>query len=149
MATADTSTNQAEDQEKLREEWLERLSELVETVCSWVQELDWSTRRIEKKLEDSQLGTYKAPALLLQKETVRVLLEPIARFAPGVEGVVDLYLMPAYDDIATLYFYDGGWQLHYMSPTSPTVDTIREAEHKSLSKESLQSVLEEMIKNAS
>jgi hypothetical protein len=35
-----------------------------------------------------------------------------------------------------------------MSPTSPTVDTIREAEHKPLSKESLQDVLEEMIKNA-
>jgi hypothetical protein len=148
MATAETSTNQAEDQEKLREAWLERLSGLVETIGGWARDLDWSTRQIEKKMEDSQLGNYKAPALLLQKETVRVLLEPIARFAPGVEGVVDLYLMPAFDDIATLYFYDEGWQLHYMSPTSPTVATIREAEHKPLSKESLQSVLDEMIKNA-
>jgi hypothetical protein len=148
MATADTSTNQAEDREKLREEWLERLSGLVETIRSWAQDLDWSTRQIEKKMEDSQLGTYKAPALLLQKETVRVLLEPIARFAPGVEGIVDLYLMPAFDDIATLYFYDDGWQLHYMSPRSPTVATVREAEHKPLSKAPLQGVLEEMIKNA-
>ena len=112
MATAETSTNQAEDQEKLREEWLGRLSDLVETVRNWTLDLDWSTRQIEKKMGDSRLGTYKAPALLLQKETARVLLEPIARFAPGVEGVVDLYLMPAYDDIATLYFYDDGWQLH-------------------------------------
>jgi hypothetical protein len=68
MATAETSTNQAEDMEKLREEWLERLSGLVETVRGWAQDLDWSTRRIEKKMEDSRLGTYKAPALLLQKE---------------------------------------------------------------------------------
>ena len=135
-------------QGKLREEWLERLSGLVETVRSWAQDLDWSTRQIEKKMEDSRLGTYKAPALLLQKETVRVLLEPIARFAPGVEGVVDLYLMPAFDDIATLYFYDCGWQLHYMFPTSPTVATTREAEHKPLSKETFDSVLEAMIKNA-
>jgi hypothetical protein len=89
-----------------------------------------------------------APALILQKETVRVMLEPIARFATGVDGVVDLYLMPAYDDIASLYFYDDGWQLHYMSPKSPTVNTMREAEHKPLSKESLQAVLEDMIKNA-
>lgn len=148
MATVETSTNQAEDMEKLREEWLERLSGLVETVRGWAQDLDWSTRRIEKKMEDSRLGTYKAPALLLQKETVRALLEPIARFAPGVEGVVDLYLMPAFDDIATLYFYDGGWQLHYVFPTSPTVADIREAEDRPLTKETFESVLEAMIKNA-
>jgi hypothetical protein len=110
MATVETSANQAEDKEKLRDAWLECLTGLIETICGWAQDLDWSTRRIEKKLEDSQLGTYKAPALLLQKETVRALLEPIARFAPGVEGIVDFYLMPAYDDIARLYFYDEGWQ---------------------------------------
>jgi hypothetical protein len=148
MATADASTNQAEDKVKLRDEWLESLSRLVEEVRGWAHELDWSTRQIEKKMEDSQLGTYRAPALILQKETVRVMLEPIARFASGVDGVVDLYLMPAYDDIASLYFYNDGWQLHYMSPTSPTVNTIREAEHKPLSKETLQAVLEDMIKNA-
>ena len=33
---------------------------------------------------------YQAPALLLQKETARVLLEPVGRAAPGAEGVVDL-----------------------------------------------------------
>ena len=81
MATAETSRNRSEDKEKLREEWLEHLSNLVKTIRGWAQDLDWSTRQIEKKMEDSQLGTYKAPALLLQKETVRVLLEPIARFA--------------------------------------------------------------------
>jgi predicted PilT family ATPase len=148
MATADVSANQAEDKKKLRDEWLENLSHLVETMRVWAQELDWSTRLIEKKMEESRLGTYKAPALILQKETVRVMLEPIARFATGVEGVVDLYLMPAYDDIASLYFYDDGWQLHYKSPASPTANTIREVEHKPLSKESLQEILEEMIKNA-
>ena len=124
------------------------LSGLVETVRSWAQDLGWSPRQIEKKMEDSQIGIYKAPALILQKETVRVLLEPIARSAPGASGIVDLYLMPAYDDIASLYFYDGGWQLHYMFPTSPTVATIHEAEHKPLSKETLERVLEAMIKNA-
>jgi hypothetical protein len=99
-------------------------------------------------MEDSEIGTYKAPALLLQKDLVRILLEPIARSAPGTEGVVDLYLMPAYDDIASLYFYDGDWQLHYMSPTSPTVSTIRDAEHRPLTKDTLRSVLDEMSNNA-
>jgi hypothetical protein len=148
MATVENSTNQAEAKEKLRDEWLERLARLVATVRGWAQELDWSTRQIETKMEDSRLGTYKAPALILQKETVRVMLEPIARFAPGVEGIVDLYLMPAYDDIARLFLDDDGWKLHYKSPASPTANTIREVEHKPLCKESFQEVLEEMIKNA-
>ena len=149
MATADISTNQAEDKEKLRDEWLKSLSALVETVRGWAQELDWSTRQIETKMEDSQLGTYKAPALIIQKETVRALLEPIAHSAPGVEGLVDFYLMPAYDDIARLFFYDNEWQLHYMFPGSPTVaSVVRGSETQPLSKERFQSVLEAMTKNA-
>jgi hypothetical protein len=148
MATAETVTNQAEDKEKLREEWLERLSDLVETVRGWAQDLDWSTRRIEKKMEDSEIGTYKAPALLLQKETVRALLELIAHSAPGVVGIVDLYLMPAYDDLARLYFSDDRWQLYYEFPGAPTVTDIREAEPRPFSKETFQDVLETMIRNA-
>jgi hypothetical protein len=148
MVTAETSMNQTEGQEKLREEWLERLSGLVETIRGWAQDLDWSMRRIEKKIEDSEIGTYKAPALLLQKETIRVLLEPIAHSAPGVEGIVDLYLMPAYDDIARLYFWDDRWQLYREFPGAPTVPDIREAELRPLSKETFQDVLETMIRNA-
>ena len=83
MATADVSTNRPEDKVKLRDEWLARLSDLVETVRGWAEELDWSTRRIEAKMEDSEIGTYKAPALILQRETVRAILEPIGRAAPA------------------------------------------------------------------
>ena len=75
-------------------------------------------------------------------------MEPIGRSAPGAEGVVDLYLMPAYDDIASLLFYDGAWNLHYMFPGDPTAATIDGATAKPLSKDVLQVVLEEMIKNA-
>ena len=148
MATADHVTNPTEDGEELREQWLARLSGLVETIRDWAQDLDWSTRRIEKKMKDSQIGAYEAPALILQKETARVLLEPIARSAPGAEGVVDLYLMPAFDDVATLYFYDGGWQLHHASPGSSAIATAREAEHRPLSKEAFRSVLEAMVRDA-
>lgn len=99
-------------------------------------------------LNDSRLGKYKAPALLLQEDAIRVLLEPIARFAPGANGVVDLYLMPAYDDIASLYLSDSGWKLHYMFPETPTVATIRDTASKTLTKDSLREVLEEMKRNA-
>ena len=82
-------------------------------------------------MEDSDIGTYQAPALLLQQDTLRMLLEPIARTAPGADGVVDLYLMPAYDDIATLYFADGKWQLHYTFPDPREAPTLHPQKRKS------------------
>lgn len=131
-----------------RDEWVGRLTKLVESVEKWAEELGWSTRRIEKSMEDSQVGKYRAPALILQEEVTRVLLEPIARSAPGAEGVVDLYRMPAYDDIASLYYYDGRWQLHYAFSGSSSVATVREGVAKPLSKETFQEVLGQMRQNA-
>lgn len=128
--------------------WLDRLKALIQQIQDWSEDLGWSTRIIEKRMKDSAVGSYSAPALLLQEGTTRVLLEPIARSAPGAEGVVDLYLMPAYDDIASLYFSKGNWQLHYMWPGTPSVNTIRDAKPKRLSKRIFQRVLEEMKTNA-
>jgi hypothetical protein len=133
----------------LQSEWLDRLSTLLKLVRSWAEELDWSTRQIKKAMQDSRLGNYEAPALIMQKGATRLFLDPIARFAPGADGVVDLYLMPAYDDIASLYFVNGEWRLHYMSPGTPSVATIREAESSPLSKDTFAQVLDEMTNNAS
>lgn len=138
----------APDLDQLRDEWLQRLSDLIQMIQSWADNLGWSTRQIEVTLSDSQLGKYKAPALLIQEDAIRILLEPIARSAPGAEGVVDLYLMPGYDDIASLYFCEGGWNVHYMFPGTPTVATIRDAEARPLTRDSLREVLEEMKQNA-
>ena len=136
------------DQSRLRDEWLNRLSHLVGSIRTWAAESGWSTRQSEARLHDSQLGNYSAPALLLQFETTKALLEPIARFAPGTEGVVDLYLMPAYDDIVSLYLSDGAWHVHYLAQGAPAVETMRDAPSKPLSKETLIEVLEEMRQHA-
>jgi hypothetical protein len=127
--------------------WLNRVGDLVGRVEQWSKELGWATRRIEKRLDDSGVGTHKVPALLLQEDTVRVLLEPVSRRAPGAEGVVDLYLMPAYDDIASLYFREGNWHVHYMFPNGKAAATIKEAESKPLAKETLAAILQEMKKH--
>jgi hypothetical protein len=149
MATRKKSDKQQNDSGVLREQWLKVLADLTSNVKSWAEEFDWSTRQIAKKMKDSRLGSYDAPALLMQKETIRVLLDPVARFTPGADGVVDLYLMPAYDDIASLYLVDGEWRLHYVFPgTPPTVATIRQAESWPLSKEAIGRVLHEMSTHA-
>jgi hypothetical protein len=147
MSTAAVPKNANAD--RVRAEWLSRLAELVELVQAWSQEFGWATRRIEKRLQESQLGTYQAPALLMQKEFARVLLEPIARFAPGVEGVVDLYLMPAYDDIASLSFHDGVWRVHSWPRGERVLSVDPESNPVPLSKESLRAILDEMSNHAS
>ena len=131
-----------------RHEWLERLRKLVATVKGWADELDWATRVVNKKMEDAEIGNYKASALLLQKETVRLFLEPVARSAPGTEGVVDLYLMPSYDDIASLYYDNNRWNVHYLFEEAPTVGNIFEGKAKPLTKATIEKVFDEMSAHA-
>lgn len=128
--------------------WLERLDALLTNLDGWAREFGWSVRRIEKLVEDAELGPYPAPALLMQRESVRIIAEPISRSSPGTQGVVDLYLLPAFDDIASLYFSAGAWRLHYMFPHSPTVGDIRQTEANLLDKESFGKVIEAMTQNA-
>jgi hypothetical protein len=133
---------------KDRSIWIDRVASLVGEVEQWAREMNWSTRRLEKKLDDARIGKHRVPSLLMQEDTCRVLLEPVGRSAPGAEGVVDLYLMPAYDDIAGLYYYGNRWNLHYMFPATRPAATVREAEAMPLSKETLGRVLMEMRQNA-
>ena len=56
-------------------------------------------------------------------------------------------LMPAYDDIASLYYEDGRWTLHYLSGGTGAANP-REAPAKPLSQETLQEVLAEMRQHA-
>ncbi|HJT32504.1 MAG TPA: hypothetical protein VJ783_10710 [Pirellulales bacterium] len=142
------SNRRTGDSAALLDEWRGRLTELMASVKNWVEELDWSTRLISKKMHDSTLGAYEAPALLMQKETTRVLLDPIARFAPGTDGVADLYLMPAYDDIVNLCFVEGQWQFRCAPSGERANDASREFENQPLSKENLSRILDEIAAHA-
>ena len=148
MASVETTKDEIAVRESLKAEWLESLNALVESIEGWSRELGWSTRRIEKKLDDPEIGAYQAPALLMQEETTRALLDPIGRSTPGSEGVVDLYLMPAFDNIARFYHRDGQWWLHHATPETRGDGAILEIKPASLSKESLRGVFESMKKNA-
>jgi len=132
----------------MRQEWLLKVQKLVATVKRWADELGWATRVVDKKMEDAEIGNYTAPALLLQQESIRLFLEPVARSAPGAEGLVDLYLMPSYDDIASLYYYDNRWNVHYRFEDAPVVGNIREAEARPLTKATLRSVVDDMKAHA-
>src|SRR5208283_5763741 len=93
-----------------------RVDALVEQVREWVEPHEWVTKEYPKKMRDIDRQIYPISALFLQKGPVRVLLDPVAYDVPGAEGVVDLYLMPTYDDMASLYFEGDGWVIHYAFP---------------------------------
>ena len=128
--------------------WIQRVSDLVKSVQNWARNLGWSTKRIDKKIEDDRLGNHRAAALVMQEDTVRILLEPISANAPGSDGLVDLYLMPGYDDIANLYHKEDGWHVHYVFPTQRAVPGIETEETLPLSKETFGIVLGELKKHA-
>ena len=148
MASLETKRPQVNNPDATRDDWLATLHELLALVRRWTEAAGWRTRVIEKSMEDSALGQYKAPAMLIQRETVEVILDPVGRFAPGTDGVVDLYLLPAYDDIASLYLVDGVWKLHYASRSTAVVPRIRLAESIILDEASLNRVLNEIAAHA-
>ncbi len=135
--------NDALRRAKLRRTWIERLHKLVNTVKTWAEELEWATKVVDRKLEDPDIGAHIAPALLLQNEAVKLFLEPVSRVAPGTEGVVDLYLMPSYDDICSLYYYNGKWNVHYAFGDDPHQNRL-ESESRPLTKSTLKRVFDEM-----
>lgn len=91
--------------------WQMRLESLLAQLMEWAKDFNWPVRKISKSMTDQNGHAYAAPALIIQCDTARVMIEPVTDSSPGTEGVVDLYVMPGYDDIATLYYYDQAWHL--------------------------------------
>lgn len=134
--------------EQLLEGWLHQLSKLFDDVEGWARDQDWSTRRIEVTLRESPFGKYQAPALLLQHEATKAFLEPIARYVPGANGAVDLYFMPAYDDMASLSLSDDGWSVRYAFSGSQSGQSRYDVDPIPLTQDSFRDVLEAMKSNA-
>lgn len=100
------------DWQAFREAWVRDVESLVAEVDGWCKAEGWATRVIPRKLRDSQVGEHVVPALLLQVEFAQLLLEPRSPRVPGCDGLVDLYLLPQYDDIASVIRTAAGWRIH-------------------------------------
>ncbi len=127
-----------------RKEWIARVADLVQHVEQWAKQFGWTTRRIEKRLDDSRIGRHRVPALVMQQDTARVILEPVSRVVPGGKGLVELALMPAYDDVASLYFREGRWYAHYDFPQPSAIADADEAQEKPFSQEVFAEILDGM-----
>jgi hypothetical protein len=113
MPDAVTRGSQIDNPEVVLAHWQDRLRILMQAVKEWVERAGWRTRTIQKSINDRKLGNHKVPVLLMAKDAIELALNPVSPLVPGAEGAVDLYLVPAYDDIASLYFESGRWMIHY------------------------------------
>lgn len=112
MAAANPPTAEAV---AVKAEWVARLNALVTDVETWARELGWATKRIDKPLDDHDgAGKYRAPALVLQENFTRLMLEPM--WNDGSDGVAHLYVMPEYDEVARLVLRGGVWGVKYPLP---------------------------------
>jgi hypothetical protein len=136
------------DSDAVKREWLDRLGTLVEEVKCWAHASGWRTRRIDKTVSERGLGTYEVPVLLMERDTVEVVLNPVARFVPGANGAVDLYVAPAYDDIASLYLEGDHWVLHYANRPDPmAAESVIEIKPRPYSEQSIRAILDGMAAN--
>ena len=100
------------DWQAVRDAWVRDVQALVAEADGWCRAEGWATRAIPRRIADRAVGDHVAPALLIQVELVQLLLEPVSPRVPGADGVLDLYLMPRYDDIASIYRHADGWRVN-------------------------------------
>ena len=132
-----------------RKKFEQRVEELVARFETYIDRNEWVTRRYPKRLRDADRSVYEIPALYLQKGPTRLLLDPIGYDIPGAEGAADLYLMPAYDPMASLYFEGGQWLLHYAFPSDPMeARSVIEAQSLPLSPGTINQVLDSIADHA-
>jgi hypothetical protein len=134
---------------KQRSQYQKQVKALVKRVRAWVEPHEWTTKPYPKKMRVVDQQIFEVPALFLQKGPTRVLLDPVAYDVPGAEGVVDLYLMPTYDDMATLYFENGEWMFHYAFPPDPLeTHSVIETKAFALSEKSINQILDSIANYA-
>ncbi|MBI1902822.1 MAG: hypothetical protein HYS13_17125, partial [Planctomycetia bacterium] len=83
--------------EPLRREWLDAQERMLAEATAAAESKGWYVERDQKKLTENLLGAYKAPRLRIRTQDNEVVLDPIACFGSGRQGVVDLVVLPTYE----------------------------------------------------
>ena len=105
--------------ESARDEWLRAIEKLHTDVTAWFcNQPGWIvTRDSDKEIQEERLGTYTVPVLKItsedsEDEDEELILEPIARFPMGGEGVVKFYALPTLYRVQLIGNVDGSvWRV--------------------------------------
>ncbi len=146
MATGDV---RATDLPPEVDNWLELLNGLVDNVKTWAEAAGWETRLTGRDVHENGVVRYEVPVLVLNRDEAEVSLVPVARKVPGADGLVDFYLMPDFDDVASLYRETGQWFFHYaFHPDPRETHSVIETERFLLDEASLIRVLNDIAAHA-
>jgi hypothetical protein len=77
-----------------RQEWIDRVTALVDQVAQWSQAEGWTVERSQHTIQEKLLGTYDAPALKVHLPGGDIFLTPIALHITGGNGRVELEALP-------------------------------------------------------
>ena len=102
-----------------RNEWIAALKELTAQAEKWAGENDWWVHLDSKTIEESMIGSYEAPVLMIRAPAGRLVLDPIARDVVGALGRVDLCAFPSYENAIIVRTPDG-W--HFKKTEKPDFD---------------------------
>jgi len=131
------------------DDWLELLKGLVDNVKAWAEAAGWETRLTSRDVKEKGVVRYEAPVLVLDRDETEVSLVPVARMVPGADGLVDFYVMPDFDDVASLYREEGQWFFHYAFHPDPMESPSKiETERFPLDEASLNRVLNDIAAHA-
>jgi hypothetical protein len=109
------------------DDWLEILKDLVDDVKTWAEAAGWETRLTSRDVNEKGVVRYEVPVLVLDRDEIEVSVVPVARKVPGAAGLVDFYVMPDFDSMASLYWEEGQWFFHYTFHADP-IETHSEVE---------------------
>lgn len=88
------------------------VAELADLAEGWAAADGWATKRYPKRMQPAGGELFEVDTVMMQRGPAKILLDPVGLDAAGRDAVVDLYLMPDYDDLASLYRDGGGWRLY-------------------------------------
>jgi len=93
-------------------EWMHAIETVEKQTEEWSAEAGWRSRRVNKQISESLIGTYNAPQLLIFAEPNLYALDPVARFIPGGQGSFDLAIQPSYYTTSLYRDDSGNWYVY-------------------------------------
>jgi hypothetical protein len=131
------------------DEFAKQVETVVRDFEASLSERDWSMRRDPKRMRDETRNVFSVLSLTLINGPVRLLLDPNGYDIPGADGVIDLYLLPPYDPVATLYLEDGEWFIHSPFPAAlDAIDNPTKWTRSRLTKDSIGNTLGSIVEHA-
>jgi hypothetical protein len=97
--------------QRMLPEWIKAQENMLKEAAEAAEAQGWYVERDEKEVSESLLGTYKAPRLRIKSLDREVVLNPIACFGSGRQGIVDLVVLPTYETAYYVLFKNGRWNI--------------------------------------